>query len=402
THARRWKPWRRKPPVCKSWIITSPLRKPWLVFPSRTSIRRNPARCWPGNGHTRNRCLGCFNTFRTRICGTGSCGPAAKSTPPSHPIHPTFASGTSCARERWKLKAWRSYGTRTSWSARSRRKLRWSPSTTRPCRRSRAPCSPANSANGSQPVIHSASSGMIGTAADITVCGRAKRGRTSPPSPPHTEGAVTRTPPGSRSRCRRATLRLPTSSGRSGKHLVINPAQLNHRLGRGAPTGRPDEGHRVIPLHDDNPTQITPVMTIASIVACTLVFLYLTCGVIAALSHALTDPASTVPMVGASGAISGVLGAYLVLFPRAQVLVLIPLGLFTRMMYVPAGLVLGFWFVMQLLSGGLSLGRQGGGVAFFAHVGGFVAGMALIGLFKRPDVHFFAPRRHASWRNFEW
>lgn len=132
------------------------------------------------------------------------------------------------------------------------------------------------------------------------------------------------------------------------------------------------------------------------------VIFYLTCGVMAALSHALTDPASTVPMVGASGAISGVLGAYLLLFPRAQVLVLIPLGLFTRMMYVPAGLVLGFWFVLQLVSGGMSLGRQGGGVAFFAHVGGFIAGMALIGLFKRPNVRFFAPRRHSSWRNLEW
>jgi membrane associated rhomboid family serine protease len=108
------------------------------------------------------------------------------------------------------------------------------------------------------------------------------------------------------------------------------------------------------------------------------------------------------PMVGASGAISGVLGAYLLLFPRAQVLVLIPLGLYTRMMYVPAGFVLGLWFVMQLLSGGMSLGRQGGGVAFFAHVGGFVAGMALIGLFKRPHIRFFAPRRHSSWRNLEW
>jgi membrane associated rhomboid family serine protease len=60
------------------------------------------------------------------------------------------------------------------------------------------------------------------------------------------------------------------------------------------------------------------------------------------------------------------------------------------------------WFVLQLLSGGLSLGRQGGGVAFFAHVGGFVAGLALIGLFKRPDVRFFAPRRHRSGWSSEW
>jgi membrane associated rhomboid family serine protease len=132
------------------------------------------------------------------------------------------------------------------------------------------------------------------------------------------------------------------------------------------------------------------------------VYFYVLCGILAALSHALIDPSSTIPMVGASGAISGILGAYLLLFPRAQVLVLIPLGIFTRIMYVPAGFVLGMWFVLQLLSGGLSLGRQGGGVAFFAHVGGFVAGLALIGLFKRPDVRFFAPRRHRSGWSSEW
>ena len=129
---------------------------------------------------------------------------------------------------------------------------------------------------------------------------------------------------------------------------------------------------------------------------------YLVCGIAAAFSHALTDPSSTVPMVGASGAISGVLGAYLLLFPRAQVLVLVPLGMFTRMMYVPAGLVLGFWFVLQVLSGGMSLGSGGGGVAFFAHVGGFLAGMGLIGLFKRPEVPFFAPQRHRPWRQSDW
>jgi membrane associated rhomboid family serine protease len=128
------------------------------------------------------------------------------------------------------------------------------------------------------------------------------------------------------------------------------------------------------------------------------VLFYLVCGILAVLSHALTDPSSTVPMVGASGAISGVLGAYLVLFPRAQVLVLIPLGFFTRTMYVPAAVVLGLWFVLQILSGGMSLGREGGGVAFFAHVGGFVAGMALIGLFKRADVPFFSSTHRRGWK----
>ena len=241
----------------------------------------------------------------------------------------------------------------------------------------------------------------------------------------------------------------------------------------------------MIPLHDDNPTQINPIVTIALIVACSLVFLYqaslpepvgeefvfhygaipaaifghekalpdiavgfpaslalltsmflhggwmhlignmlylwifgnniedvmghvkfvifyVVCGLIAAMSHALTDPASGIPMVGASGAISGVLGAYLLLFPRAQVFVVIPLGIFIRTMYVPAGFVLGFWFVLQLLSGGMSLGQGGGGVAFFAHVGGFVAGMALIGVFKDPHVRFFAPARHKGWHSSDW
>lgn len=120
------------------------------------------------------------------------------------------------------------------------------------------------------------------------------------------------------------------------------------------------------------------------------VVFYLLCGILGALSHALTDPASQIPMIGASGAISGILGAYLLLFPRAYVLVLMPAVGMTR---VPAGFVLGMWFVTQLVSGGMSMGAKGGGVAFFAHIGGFVAGMGLIGLFKRPEVPFFAPRR---------
>lgn len=225
----------------------------------------------------------------------------------------------------------------------------------------------------------------------------------------------------------------------------------------------------MIPLQDDNPTELTPVVTITFIIVCILVFFYqaslparhaetfvfqygaipallfgeadlppsiavgipaygtlltsmfmhggwmhlignmlylwifgnniedvmgharfvvfyVACGVLAALSHAITDPTSTIPMVGASGAISGVLGAYILLFPRAHVLVFMP-GI--GMMHVAAGVVLGLWFVMQLLSGGMSIGGPGGGVAFFAHIGGFVAGMVLIPFFKRPDVPFF-------------
>jgi membrane associated rhomboid family serine protease len=125
------------------------------------------------------------------------------------------------------------------------------------------------------------------------------------------------------------------------------------------------------------------------------VVFYVLSGILAALSHALTDPSSPIPMVGASGAISAVLGAYLLLFPRAHILVLLPGIGMTR---VPAGIVLGMWFVTQLISGGMSVGATGGGVAFFAHIGGFVVGMALIGLFKRRDVRFFAPAR-STWHH---
>ena len=226
----------------------------------------------------------------------------------------------------------------------------------------------------------------------------------------------------------------------------------------------------MIPLRDDNPTEITPVVTVTFIVLCVLVFLYeislpaqmneafvymygaipavvfghvqlppelmslpaygtlfssmflhggwmhlignmlylwifgnniedvmghakfivfyLLCGVLAAMSHALIDPTSEIPMVGASGAIAGVLGAYLLLYPHARVLVLVPYG-FMGTFYIPAVLVLGLWFFMQLLSGGMSFGHEGGGVAFFAHIGGFIAGMVLIGLFKHRHVQFF-------------
>ncbi len=230
----------------------------------------------------------------------------------------------------------------------------------------------------------------------------------------------------------------------------------------------------MIPLHDDNPTRTRPVVTIALIVSCVLVFLwqvshpprvgqalvfvygmipavltgkatlppelavippeltvftsmfmhggwmhlignmlylwifgnnvedsmghgrflvfYLLCGVLAALAQTLTDPASEIPMVGASGAISGVLGAYLLLYPHARVLVAFPIGFYLWTEYLPAGLVLGLWFIFQLLSSAFT-DTSGGGVAFMAHIGGFVAGMALIPLFKHPQVRFFNPPR---------
>jgi membrane associated rhomboid family serine protease len=113
------------------------------------------------------------------------------------------------------------------------------------------------------------------------------------------------------------------------------------------------------------------------------VVFYLVCGAVAALGQGVADPRSEVPMIGASGAISGVLGAYLVLYPRAKVLVLLPLLFFVTTVRVPALVVLGIWFAGQLLSSLVAAPGSGGGVAFVAHIGGFVAGVALIRLFLR-------------------
>ena len=237
----------------------------------------------------------------------------------------------------------------------------------------------------------------------------------------------------------------------------------------------------MIPLHDDNPTKINPVVTIILIVACVLVFLwqqfleadaqqrlayslgmipavllqghvlppelvaipswltlftsmflhggwmhlignilylwifgnniedvmghkrfivfYLMCGFGAALTQALPDADSAIPMIGASGAISGVLGAYLLLYPHARVLVLIPLGVLTRVINLPAMVVLGFWFVLQIFSSLMTDGNQGG-VAWGAHIGGFLTGMALIPFFKHHDVQFFNPGHHSTDRKW--
>jgi len=107
---------------------------------------------------------------------------------------------------------------------------------------------------------------------------------------------------------------------------------------------------------------------------------YLVCGVLAAFSHVALNPDSIFPTVGASGAIAGVLGAYLVLFPRAKVLTGIILIIYIQFIQLPAALVLGSWFVFQLFTGA-SQQIGGGGVAWAAHVGGFLAGAALIFLF---------------------
>lgn len=225
----------------------------------------------------------------------------------------------------------------------------------------------------------------------------------------------------------------------------------------------------MFPLHDDNPTTLTPFVTISLIVACILVFFwqvslgtagqrliyalgvipsvlfnvrelspelslvppsittvtsmflhggfahlagnmlylwifgnnvedamghgrfivfYLLCGLAAVFAQALPNPQSTIPMIGASGAISGILGAYLLLYPHARVLVLIPLGFFLHTARLPAAWVLGIWFLFQLISGALSANQQGG-VAFSAHIGGFVAGLLLIPFFRRRGVRLF-------------
>ena len=123
---------------------------------------------------------------------------------------------------------------------------------------------------------------------------------------------------------------------------------------------------------------------------------YLLCGVAAALAQVAVDPASAIPMVGASGAISGVMGAYLVLFPRVRVFTLLPLGFFVTTVALPAWGMLVYWMVLQFVGGLGSIGARGGGVAFWAHLGGFVAGVVLVKLFATSD-HLNAHRR-TNWR----
>lgn len=124
------------------------------------------------------------------------------------------------------------------------------------------------------------------------------------------------------------------------------------------------------------------------------VVFYLICGLVATLAQAIVDPGSTVPMVGASGAIAGVLGAYLVWFPWSRVRTFIFLGVFFTVAELPAPLFLVMWFVIQFFSGTLSLAAAsgGGGVAFFAHIGGFVAGLAAALWLRRRGIAQRRPR----------
>jgi len=127
-----------------------------------------------------------------------------------------------------------------------------------------------------------------------------------------------------------------------------------------------------------------------------LVF-YLLCGVGAALTHIASAPLSTVPTVGASGAIAGVLGAYLVLYPDARIITLIFLGFFITTAAIPAVILLGYWFLIQLLSAQLQPPALGG-VAYWAHVGGFVTGIILIFMFGGRRL----VRRRRSWRYYRY
>jgi membrane associated rhomboid family serine protease len=109
---------------------------------------------------------------------------------------------------------------------------------------------------------------------------------------------------------------------------------------------------------------------------------YLICGYIASLAHIIVDPMSKVPLIGASGAIAGILGAYLILFPRAKVLTLVFIIFFIQIIPIPAVIFLGIWFFLQLMSGTAGLSAQTvQGVAFWAHIGGFIAGVVLVKFF---------------------
>ncbi|MGH7567737.1 MAG: rhomboid family intramembrane serine protease [Gemmatimonadales bacterium] len=128
---------------------------------------------------------------------------------------------------------------------------------------------------------------------------------------------------------------------------------------------------------------------------------YLLCGVAAVAVQVAIDPSSAVPMVGASGAISGVLGGYLLLYPRVRVHTLLFLGFYVTTVALPAYVMLGYWILLQFLGGLPALaGLESGGVAFWAHIGGFAAGLFLIRLFAKPEYLARRPKAVAQlhWR----
>ncbi len=125
---------------------------------------------------------------------------------------------------------------------------------------------------------------------------------------------------------------------------------------------------------------------------------YMACGLAAGLAHVATNPDSRIPTIGASGAIAGVMGAYLVKFPHSRILTLVPVFFFLTTVELPAVLILGYWFVIQFFSGLGSIGYSHlsqGGVAWFAHIGGFLAGMLLVNLMRLKPPH--RRRRDLYW-----
>jgi len=122
---------------------------------------------------------------------------------------------------------------------------------------------------------------------------------------------------------------------------------------------------------------------------------YVLCGLAAATAQVLSNPHSAMPMVGASGAIGGVMGAYVVLYPRVRVHLLLWLGFYVTTVAVPAVFMLLYWLALQVIGGAASLGAESGGVAFWAHVGGFVTGALLVLLFRDPRL--LARHPHYGW-----
>ncbi|MEO0083605.1 MAG: rhomboid family intramembrane serine protease [candidate division WOR-3 bacterium] len=117
------------------------------------------------------------------------------------------------------------------------------------------------------------------------------------------------------------------------------------------------------------------------------IIMYLLSGLVGSFAHILVSPNSPIPAIGASGAVSGVLGCYLLLYPKARVLALVPLGFFIRLLMLPASIFLGFWIFLQLLYGFSSIGG-GAGVAYFAHIGGFIIGVIFGLIFKKKQQKF--------------
>ena len=131
------------------------------------------------------------------------------------------------------------------------------------------------------------------------------------------------------------------------------------------------------------------------------VIFYFVSGIGAAMSQVLVDVNSQIPMIGASGAIGGVLGAYLINYPNAKVLVLIPLGFFSQLIKIKAIYVLGFWFVLQFVNSFLS-SSSGGGVAYAAHIGGFITGLILILFFNKKTTKKTVKRKKNRLKKGPW